>query len=444
MTEILIVDDDASIRRALEIQLGGDGHDVRSVASGEEALAALGERPASIVLLDLRLPGMTGEQVLEAIRARHPATSVVIITAHGSVDSAVQAIKAGAEDYLTKPFGPDELRVRVDRICELQRLRGELVSMRRRLGELPFGDRFVTRSEELLAALRTARKVAPTDATVLLTGESGTGKSLLARLIHAESRRRDRPFVTVDFGSVHESLLGAELFGVRRGAYTGAERDEAGKVATADTGTLFLDEVGELPPHLQGSLLRLVETKTYERLGEPLERTADIRIVAATNRDLEEMVRDGSFRSDLFFRLSVLEIFLPPLRQRPEDVLLLARAALDRLQREHARELAGWTDEVEGFLLRHRWPGNVRELGNVIERAVLVASGAEITAEDLPDRLRRPPKAGGPAAEVEPLAVREERHIRRALDLGLSLERTAALLGIDPSTLWRKRKRYGL
>ena len=208
MTEILIVDDDASIRRALEIQLGGDGHDVRSVASGEEALAALGERPASIVLLDLRLPGMTGEQVLEAIRARHPATSVVIITAHGSVDSAVQAIKAGAEDYLTKPFGPDELRVRVDRICELQRLRGELVSMRRRLGELPFGDRFVTRSEELLAALRTARKVAPTDATVLLTGESGTGKSLLARLIHAESRRRDRPFVTVDFGSVHESLLG--------------------------------------------------------------------------------------------------------------------------------------------------------------------------------------------------------------------------------------------
>ena len=225
---------------------------------------------------------------------------------------------------------------------------------------------------------------------------------------------------------------------------SGAERDEAGKVATADTGTLFLDEVGELPPHLQGSLLRLVETKTYERLGEPLERTADIRIVAATNRDLEEMVRDGSFRSDLFFRLSVLEIFLPPLRQRPEDVLLLARAALDRLQREHARELAGWTDEVEGFLLRHRWPGNVRELGNVIERAVLVASGAEITAEDLPDRLRRPPKAGGPAAEVEPLAVREERHIRRALDLGLSLERTAALLGIDPSTLWRKRKRYGL
>jgi NtrC-family two-component system response regulator AlgB len=444
MSEILVVDDDASIRRALEIQLRGDGHSVRSAASGEAALHLLGDQASTVVLLDLRLPGMSGEETLEQIRTRHPDSHVVIITAHGSIDSAVHAIKAGAHDYLTKPFTPDEVRVRIRHIEELECLRGEVRSMRRRLGELPFGDGFLTQSPEMLRVLETAERVASTDATILLTGESGTGKSLLARLVHGASQRREGPFVTVDFGSIHETLLESELFGVRQGAFTGAVRDTAGKVAAAEAGTLFLDEVGELPPHLQSRLLRLVESRTFERVGEARERTADVRIIAATNRDLEEMVSDGAFRSDLFYRLSVVEIGLPALRSRPEDVLLLAGRILEALQEAHGRALDGWTEEVGRLLVRYPWPGNVRELAHVIERALLVSSGPRISEADLPDRLTGAPPGEIGTNGLEPLSVVEERHLRQALVRGLPLEKTAELLGIDPSTLWRKRKRYGL
>jgi NtrC-family two-component system response regulator AlgB len=444
MSEILVVDDDAAIRRALEIQLRGDGHSVRTAASGEAALELLGDQPATVVLLDLRLPGMTGEKTLEQIRIRHPDSHVVILTAHGSIDSAVQAIKAGANDYLTKPFTPNEVRVRIRNIEKLESLSLEVSSMRRRLGELPFGDEFLSLSPEVHGALETAERVAGSDATLLLTGESGTGKSLLARLVHGASARRDGPFVTVDFGSIHETLLESELFGVREGAFTGAARDVAGKVATAEGGTLFLDEVGELPVHLQSRLLRLVESRTYERVGEARERSADVRIIAATNRDLDEMVRTGDFRSDLFYRLSVVEIALPPLRSRPEDVLPLARKVFDGLRKAHGRDLDGWTDGVDRLLVRHPWPGNVRELAHVIERAVLVSAGPRITESDLPDRLTGVPPEDTASNGLEPLSAVEERHLRRALARGLPLERTAELLGIDPSTLWRKRKRYGL
>jgi NtrC-family two-component system response regulator AlgB len=444
MSEILVIDDDAAIRRALEMQLRGDGHSIRSAASGEAALDILNDHACAIVLLDLRLPGMSGEETLEQIRARHPDSHVVIITAHGSIDSAVQAIKAGAYDYLTKPFTPDEVRVRIRNIERLESLRGEVSSMRRRLGELPFGDEFLTQSPEVLATLETAQRVAASDATILLTGESGTGKSLLARLVHQASPRRDRPFVTVDFGSIHETLLVPELFGVRQGAFTGAVRDAAGKVAAAEGGTLFLDEVGELPVHLQSRLLRLVESRTYERVGEAKERSADVRIIAATNRDLEEMVNAGDFRSDLFYRLSVVEIGLHPLRSRPEDVPLLAGRIFEGLQGAHGRLLDGWTEAVGRLLVRYPWPGNVRELAHVIERAVLVSPGPRITESDLPERLTGAPLGESESNGVEPLAVVEERQLRRALARGLPLEKTAELLGIDPSTLWRKRKRYGL
>ena len=444
MSEILVVDDDASIRRALEIQLRGDGHSVRSAASGEAALDLLGDQASTVVLLDLRLPGMSGEETLEQIRTRHPDSHVVIITAHGSIDSAVNAIKAGAHDYLTKPFTPDEVRARIRHIEELECLRGEVRSMRRRLGELPFGDGFLTQSPEMLRVLETAERVATTDATILLTGESGTGKSLLARLVHGASPRRDSPLVTVDFGSIHETLLESELFGVRQGAFTGAVRDTAGKVAAAEGGTLFLDEVGELPKDMQSRLLRLVESRTYERVGEARERNADVRIIAATNRDLEEMVSDGAFRSDLFYRLSVVEIGLPSLRRRPEDVPLLAGRIFEGLQETHGRTLDGWTEEVGRLLVRYPWPGNVRELAHVIERALLVSSGPRISEADLPDRLTGAPPGEIETNGLEPLSVVEERHLRQALVRGLPLERTAELLGIDPSTLWRKRKRYGL
>jgi NtrC-family two-component system response regulator AlgB len=444
MTGILVVDDDAAIRRALEIQLRGDGHSVRSAASGEAALDLLDDQASTVVLLDLRLPGMSGEETLEQIRTRHPKTHVVIITAHGSIDSAVQAIKAGAYDYLTKPFTPDEVRVRIRHIEELESLRGEVSSMRRRMGELPFGDEFLTQSPETLGVLETGERVAATDATILLSGESGTGKSLLARLIHGASARRDGPFVTVDFGSIHETLLESELFGVRQGAFTGAVRDAAGKVTAAEGGTLFLDEVGELPVHLQSRLLRLVESRTYERVGEARERSADVRIIAATNRDLEEMVSAGDFRSDLFYRLSVVEIALPSLRSRPEDVLLLAGRIFEGLREVHGRTLDGWTEEVGRMLVRYPWPGNVRELAHVIERALLVSSGPTITRADLPERLAKAAPGETETNGLEPLAVVEERHLRRALARGLPLEKTAELLGIDPSTLWRKRKRYGL
>ncbi|GMV40046.1 MAG: sigma-54-dependent Fis family transcriptional regulator [Myxococcales bacterium] len=441
MSRILILDDDPHIVRTLELLLRGDGHTVLTAGTGEAALAQLARESVDVALVDLQLPGMSGNEVLRRLRDEHRSVETVIITAHGSIETAVEAMKEGAFDYLTKPFTPAQVRARLAQIETVRSLRSEVAGLRRRVGDLPFHGRFLTQNPAMLHLLELARSVATSDATVLITGESGTGKTLLARLIHEASGRAGGPFVTADCTSFQEALLESELFGHKRGAFTGAIADKPGKVETAAGGTLFLDEVGEVPLHLQGKLLRFVETRTFERVGDPTPRTVDARLIAATNRDLEEMVRDRTFREDLFYRISVVDLAVPALRHRPEDVALLARELVASLSRAHGRAVTGWDADVERLLLAWPWPGNVRELAHTLERAVLLAPGRTLRPEHLPPRLLE--THPDTADERLTLAELEERQIRRVLALGVPLAEAAAKLGIDPSTLWRKRKKYG-
>ena len=444
MSRILVLDDDPHIVRTLEIMLRGDAHEVFTAGTAEHALELLQTTTVDLALVDLQLPGMSGTEFLRQLRERKLDIQSVIITAHGSIETAVEAMRGGAVDYLTKPFSPDQVRHRLQQIEHVSALQREVDSLRRRVGELPFQGEFLTQNPDTLRLLEVSQSVAPSDATILISGESGTGKTLLARLIHQESERRRGPFVTVDCTSFQESLLESELFGHKRGAFTGAIADKVGKVATADGGTLFLDEIGEIPLHLQGKLLRLVEERVYERLGDPKPRHVDARVIAATNRDLAEMIRERDFREDLFYRLAVLDLALPALRQRPEDVVLLGRSFLDQYSRAHGRMVSAWDEDVERALLRYRWPGNVRELSHAIERAVLLAPGQTMELEHLPGRLRQTDENDHTREEMLTLVELEERHIRRVLELELSQEETARLLGVDPSTLWRKRKKFGL
>lgn len=444
MSRILVVDDDPHILRTLEIMLVDDGHQVWTCGSGEAALALVQAQEVDVALVDLQLPAMTGIEVLRSLRERHPALETVIITAHGSIDSAVEAMKEGAFDYVTKPFSPEQIRHRLRQIARVQQLQHEVAGLKRRIGELPYNDDFISQNEDVHRMLDVARNVSSSDASVLIRGESGTGKTLLARLIHGSSARRNGPFVVLDCASLQESLLESELFGHKRGAFTGAIGDKVGKVETAQGGTLFLDEIGEVPLHLQGKLLRLVEARTYERLGDPSPRFVDARIIAATHRELEEMVHDGGFRADLYYRLSVVELAIPALRHRPDDILLLARSFLASFCQATGSRPADWEPAVERHLVRHSWPGNVRELAHTMERAALLCAGRTLRVEHLPARLVAPAANDEGEGAWPSLAELEERQIRKALAQGWPLEETAHRLGIDPSTLWRKRKKYGI
>ncbi len=443
MSRVLVLDDDPNIVRTLEIMLRGDGYEVLAANSAEDAMERLETASVEIALVDLQLPGMSGTEFLRWLRERQLDIQSLIITAHGSIETAVEAMREGAVDYLTKPFSPDQVRHRLQQIERVTALQREVDGLRRRVGELPYGGEFLTQNADTLHLLEVSQSVASSDATVLISGESGTGKTLLARLMHRASERRQGPFVTVDCTSFHEALLESELFGHKRGAFTGAVADSVGKVETAGGGTLFLDEIGEIPSHLQGKLLRLVEDRVYERLGDPRPRHVDARVIAATNRDLGKMIHEREFREDLFYRLAVVDLTLPALRQRPEDVMLLGRSFLEQYSRAHDREVSTWDQDAERALLRYRWPGNVRELSHAIERAVLLASGRILKHEHLPSRLRET-RGEHTRDEMLTLVDLEERHIRRVLARGLSQEETARSLGIDPSTLWRKRRKLGL
>jgi NtrC-family two-component system response regulator AlgB len=442
---VLLIDDDLSLRKSLRLALETLGHRVTEASNSAQAQEVLGHRLFDTVFLDLRLGREQGLDVLPALLRLAPGLAVVMVTAYATIETAVEAMRRGAFDYLPKPFTPNQLRVVLDRIAQLRRLRSHVEELEEQVrAVVPEAD-LQTAEPAMQQALEVAFKAAPTEATLLIRGESGTGKGVLARAVHARSPRAAGPFVTVHCPSLSAELLESELFGHVKGAFTGAVQDTLGKVGAAEGGTLFLDEVGDLPLPLQPKLLRLLQERQYERVGETRTRAADVRLLAASNRDLAAAVAGGTFREDLLYRLNVIEVTVPPLRQRRSDVLPLAEHLLRFFAHEDGKPLTGFTDEARAALLRHPWPGNVRELRNAIERGVILCAGPLVGLADLPAQVGAAPPASrlevGGAVTLEQLEV---EHIRRVLAGTATLEEAAAVLGIDPATLYRKRKRYGL
>jgi NtrC-family two-component system response regulator AlgB len=442
---ILLVDDDPSLRKSVRLTLDTLGHAVTEAENGATAQDLLGQRLFDVALLDLRLGRESGLDVVPALLRVAPGLAVVVMTAYATIETAVEAMRRGALDYLPKPFTPNQLRIVLDRVSRMRRMQSQVEELEEQVrAVVPEAD-VRTDEESMRRVLEVAFKAAPSDATILLRGESGTGKGVLARAVHARSRRAGGPFITVNCPSLSAELLESDLFGHVKGAFTGAVQDTVGKVAAAEGGTLFLDEVGELPAPLQPKLLRLLQERQYERVGETRTRASNARILAATNRDLAADVAAGRFREDLLYRLNVIEVVVPPLRARRGDVLPLAEHLLRFFARQTGRSITGFSAEARAAIVRHPWPGNVRELRNAIERGVILCAGPEVGLADLPAQVG----ATLPAGTLEvggdmTLEYLEAEHMRRVLANTPTLERAAEVLGIDPSTLYRKRKRYGL
>ena len=440
----LVVDDDRNIRATLGVCLEGLGCEVTPAASVDAALAALAERPFDLAFVDLRLGAASGLDLQPRLLGESPGLAIVVVTAYASVGTAVEALRRGAADYLPKPFTPDQIRVAVARLAETRRVQRRLSELEQDLREgVPEID-LATDSPALRAVLATVARAAASDAPVLLRGESGTGTGVLARALHAQSPRARAPFVVVSCPTLSEDLLASELFGHARGAFTGAVRDRAGRVEAAEGGTLFLDEIAEVSPALQAKLLRFLQDREFERVGETRTRRADVRIVAATNRDLAADIASGRFREDLYWRLAVVEVRVPPLRERPEDVLHLAHRFLAFFDRSAGRRPQTLSAAAEQALLAHAWPGNVRELRNAMERCAILWPADVVEPEALPERVAGAaapaPRAGGDCT----IDALEREHVLRVLARAPTLEEAARILGIDESTLWRKRKRYGV
>jgi len=441
---ILVVDDESNIRRTLSICLETEGYRVMSVSNFEDALAEASRGSFDIAFVDLRLGTANGLDLIPALLATTPWIRIIVITAYASIETTVEAMKRGATDYLPKPFTPAQIKLAVHKVLDVLALEQKVVTLKEDLARSrPEADFFST-SAAMNRAIALARQAAPSDATLLLQGETGTGKSVLAKAIHNWSLRVAKPFSVLSCPSLSPELLESELFGHVKGAFTGAVRDNPGRVSACNGGTLFLDEIGDLPLSLQPKLLRFVQDKEYERIGDYVTRHADVRILAATSVNLEESVREGRFREDLYYRLNVIQIKIPPLRERPDDLVALAEHLLVFFGRTCHRSVSGFTDEALHLLRDYNWPGNVRELRNAVERAVILCQGEKIGVADLPENLRaswhREIRIGDPVS----LGQIEEAHIRRVLAGTRSLQEAADVLGIDQATLWRRRKQYGI
>ncbi len=443
---ILVVDDERAQRELVAGFLAKHGFDVIQAASGQAALARFKQEPFDLVLTDQKMPDRSGLEVLEGARAITPETAVIIMTAYGTIETAVGAMKAGAADYLTKPLNLDELLHRIHRVRERQHLLSENRELREALAERHRVEGIIGESGAMQEALSLVRRVAPSDATVLIRGESGTGKELIANAIHYASPRAGGPLVKVNCAALSESLLDAELFGHEKGAFTGAIATRKGRFELADGGSLFLDEIGDLPAHMQVKLLRVLQEREFERVGSSRPITVNVRLLAATHRDLEDLVRDGRFREDLYYRVNVVTVTLPPLRERRDDLPLLIDHFVRTFATKNSKPIEGLTREARETLLRYDYPGNVRELENLIERAVVLTRDEVIGIADLPLTLHDPapePAAGpGLEAAVEGL---ERRMIREALARAGGVQtRAADLLGISERVLRYKLKKYGL
>jgi DNA-binding NtrC family response regulator len=446
-TTILLVDDDAVFRTVMAGELGHLGFTVFTAESGGDALRRLEEHQPDLILLDLQLPDISGLEVLKTAAKKHPECEVIMLTGHGSIDTAIESIRAGAFDYVSKPCPLDELGIRIRRAIERQALKRRTSLLERGLTPSDPADWFVGSSRNFVELVALAQRVAPTDSTVLITGETGSGKEMVAKLIHAKSPRKDKPFIVVECAALQEDLLQSELFGHERGAFTGADRSKAGLFEVADGGTIFLDEIGEVSPATQVKLLRVLDASTFRHVGGTSEIQVDVRFLAATNRDLVDLVNQGLFREDLYYRLSTIILSLPPLRERRGDVELLANHFVALLNARHGvrRRLS---EEALALLRGHDWPGNVRELLHAVERALVVGDGEEVRATDLPrsiqPRPHHPPSERGPEGLVRLEAV-EKDHIKRVLAAVNGHRSTAArILGISERNLYRKLRTYGL
>jgi len=449
---ILVVEDGQSQREMLRDFLLKEGHAVEEAASGEEAVQSIAGGAFDLVLLDYKMPGMDGMQVLQEVKRLNPETDVVIITAYGTIETAVDAMKAGAVDYITKPLEFDELLLLLDRVAERRTLIRENEILRRQLKDQGVTtDAIIFTSQKMAALTSMAARVASSRATVLLQGESGTGKELLARLIHQLSPRSTRPIITVNCGALPESLIESELFGHEKGAFTGATSRRIGRFEEADGGTLFLDEIGELTMPVQVKLLRFLQEREFQRVGGNTNIRADVRIISATNRDLETMVKEEKFREDLYYRLNVVVMSIPPLRERREDIPALIDHFLERFAAENGKKISGISSEARDLLMKYDYPGNVRELENIIERAVVIARNEIIYMEDLPFREDTLVATSGGVPEEGEGRLRgaienlEKQMIQDAMEkAGDHQTRAAEMLGLSERMLRYKLKKYGL
>jgi two-component system NtrC family response regulator len=447
---ILVVDDDESLRRVTQLQLEEAGYPVLAASNGTEALVLIEEASPALVITDLKMPGLSGLELLSKIRSSRPEITVVMITAFGTVQTAVEAMKAGAYDYITKPIDYEELVLVVNRAMERQRLVEEVRTLRASLDRKYGFENIIGQSKILLQVLEMASRVALRDSTVLIRGETGTGKELFAKAIHQNSRRKDQPFVTINCGAIPKDLLESELFGHAKGAFTGAFTPKRGKVETADGGTLFLDEIGELPLELQVKLLRLIQQGEVEKVGAMSPETVDVRIIAATHRNLKNLIEDGAFREDLYYRLAVIPLELPPLRERLEDVPELVQHLFLKAKQKHDVDNLRLPPALVSRFCGYRWPGNIRELENVIERLVVLSDGEEITLNDLPEFLRREkPDTEGlhlelPAHGISLEAVEKELIEKALQKFDWNHTKAAHFLDISRRTLIYRMEKYGI
>jgi nitrogen regulation protein NR(I) len=462
VAHVLIVDDELNIRRVLAAMLKRDGYEVTAAADGEQALAVLARTPVEVVVTDLVMPKLDGLSLLRRVAADYPDVPVIVITAHGTVDSAVAALKAGAFDYITKPFEQEELKKVIAKAARAHEIERQNVHGPSVDGEKP---PLVGQSQAMRQVYEVVGKVADSPSTVLVTGESGTGKELVAQALHRGSSRRDKPLIKVNCAAIPKDLVESELFGYERGAFTGAVGSKPGRFELADGGTLFLDEIGEIPLEMQVKLLRALQESEFERVGGVKTIRVDVRLIAATNRDLKALIAEGRFREDLYYRLNVVPIALPPLRDRREDIPLLVQHFIEKYDRRLGKKVERMDEEAMQVLLRYLWPGNIRELENLVERSVLFADGPVISAAQLPDSLReRLPGPAAPIAAVGPLgaiaapsgasmkeivrqaqAELERELITRALEeTGGNVTRAAKRLQISRKSLQIKMKELGL
>jgi two-component system response regulator AtoC len=439
---ILVVDDEAIVRESLRDWLSDVGHHVLTAENGTQALEIIEKEKPGIAIVDLVMPGMDGIELLKKAREISPGIEVIIITAYGSIPTAIMAMREGAYDYIEKPFCPEKAELLIERLVEHQGLLEENISLHQKLEERYRFENIIAKSPKMQQIIETIKVVAKSNATVLITGESGTGKELVARAIHSQSYRKDKPFVAVSCAALPESLLESELFGHEKGAFTGAHAQRRGKFEFANRGSLFLDEIGEMSANIQVHLLRVLEEKEFARVGGNELIKVDVRVISATNKDMKKAVANGQFREDLYYRLNVVTIELPPLRERREDISLLAQHFLKKFAVENQKGVIGFLPAATEFLLKYEWPGNVRELENAIERAVILAKNSYIEAADLAQENLSPARSAPPGKSLKEL---EKNHILNILnETGGNYSEAARILGTSRATLYSKIKTYEL